>query len=66
MTLFLFKIILLWHVHNTGKYRFLSFDTFINEIKNSWKIEKKKIAVNNQNKCERFRKKWLRIENEVP
>ena len=27
---------------------------------------KKKVAVNNQNKCERFRKKWHKKENKVP
>ena len=26
----------------------------------------KKVVVNNQNKCERFRKKWHKKENKVP
>ena len=25
----------------------------------------KRVAVNNRNKCERFRKKWHRIENKI-
>ena len=36
----------------------------LNEISNI-KYLQKRVAVNNQNTCERFRKKWHRIENKV-
>ena len=36
----------------------------LNEI-SKIKYLQKRVAVNNQNTCERFRKKWHRIENKV-
>ena len=49
------------HIYNVRKYEFLSFNNFLNEIS---KIEnsERRVAVNNWNKCERFRKKWHRIK----
>ena len=46
---------------NTDSYLLI----FLNEISKIKNLEKR-VAANNQNKCERFRKKWHRIENKVP
>ena len=59
--LLLFKL----HIYNPRKYGFLSFNNFLNDISKIKNLEKR-VAVNNWNKCERFRKKWHRIENKVP
>ena len=53
------------HIYNARKYRFLSFNNFLNEISEIKNIEKR-VARNNRSKCERFRKKWHRIENKIP
>ena len=45
--------------------KFLSFNNFLNEISEIKNIEKR-VARNNRSKCERFRKKWHRIENKIP
>ena len=66
--LFLFKITYYFysnHIYNARKYRFLSFNNFLNEVSKIKNLEKR-VAGNNRNKSERFRKKWHRIENEVP
>ena len=47
------------HIYNARKCGFLSFNNFLNEI-SKIKNLKRKVAVNNRNKCERFRKKWHR------
>ena len=47
------------------KTRILSLNNFLNEISKIKNLEKG-VAGNNGNKCERFRKKCYRIENEVP
>ena len=52
-------------MYNARKHGFLSFTNFLNEL-NKIKNLEKRVAENNRNKCERFRKKWHRIENEVP
>ena len=49
------------HICNARKYVFFSFNNLVNEISKSQNFERR-VAVNNQNKCERFRKKWYRIE----
>ena len=59
--LILFKL----YIYNARKHEFLSFNNFLNEVSKIKKLEKR-VAGNNRNKCERFRKKWQRIENEVP
>ena len=59
--LLLFKL----YICNARKHRFLSFNNFLNEVSKIKNLEKI-VAANNWNKCERFRKKWHRIENEVP
>ena len=46
------------------KYGFLSFNNFLNEISRIKNLERR-LAVK-RNKCERFRKKWHRMENKVP
>ena len=43
----------------------MTFNNLLNEISKIKNLEKG-VAGNNRNKCERFRKKWHRIENEVP
>ena len=53
------------YIYNARKHRFLSFKNFLNEVSKIKKLEKR-VAWNNPNKSERFRKKWHRIENEVP
>ena len=52
-------------IHDTRKYRFLSFNSFLNEISKIKNLETR-VAVNNWNKCESFRKKWHRIKNKAP
>ena len=52
-------------MYNARKHGFLSFTNFLNEL-NKIKNLEKRVAENDRNKCERFRKKWHRIENEVP
>ena len=47
---------------NTGFYLLTIFKIKISKIKNS----EGRVPVSNQNKCERFRKKWQRTENKVP
>ena len=59
--LLLFKL----YIYNARKHGFLSFNNFLNEVSKIKTLEKR-VAENNRNKCERFRKKWHRIENEVP
>ena len=59
--LLLFKL----HICNARKHGFLPFNNFQNEISKIKNLEKRVVA-NNRNKCERFRKKWHRIENKVP
>ena len=53
------------YIYNARKHRFLSFNNFLNEVSKIKNLEKR-VAGNNRNKCERFRKKRHRIENEVP
>ena len=55
--LLLFKL----HIYNARKHRFLSFNNFLNEISKIKNLGKR-VAANNRIKCERFRKKWHRIE----
>ena len=38
---------------------------FLNEVSNIKNLEKR-VATKNWNECERFRKKWHRIKNELP
>ena len=59
--LLLFKL----YIYNARKHGFLSFTNFLNEVSKIKNLEKR-VARNNQNKCEQFRKKWHTIENEVP
>ena len=58
-------LLLKLHIYNAKKYDFLSFNNFLNEI---IKIKNlgRRVALNKWNKCEKFRKKWYRIENKVP
>ena len=49
-------ILLKLHIYNTRKYRFLSFNSFLNEIIKIKNLERT-VAVSNANKCESFRKK---------
>ena len=68
MILFLLKTTLLLlklHTHNAIKHGFSSFNNFLNETSKMKNLEKR-LAVNNQNWCERLRKIWHRIENKVP
>ena len=58
--LLLFKL----YIYNARKHGFLSFNNFLNEISKIKNLEKR-VAANNRNKCERFIKKWHRIENEL-
>ena len=58
-------ILLKLHICNARKCVFLSFNIFLNEISKIKNLERR-VAVYNWNKCERFRKKWHRIENKVP
>ena len=44
------------HIYNAGKCRFLSFNNFLIEISKIKNLEKR-VAVDNHNKCEGFRKK---------
>ena len=60
-TLLLLKL----HIYNARKYGFLSFNNFLNKISKIKNLEKR-AAVNDRNKCGRFRKKWHRIENKIP
>ena len=53
------------YIYNVRKHRFLSFNDFLNEVSKIKNLEKR-VAANNWNKCEKFRKKWHGIENEVP
>ena len=59
--LLLFKL----HIYSARKHGFLSFNNFLNKIGKIKNLQKR-VAANNRNKCERFRKKWHRIENKVP
>ena len=59
--LLLFKL----YIFKARKHKLLSFNNFLNEV-SKIKNSQKRVAGNNRNKCERFRKKWHRIENEVP
>ena len=52
------------YIYNARK-RVLSFNNFLNEVSKIKNLEKR-VAGNNQNKCKRFRKKWHRMDNEVP
>ena len=61
--LLLFRLYI--YIYNVRKHRFLSFNDFLNEVSKIKNLEKR-VAANNWNKCEKFRKKWHRIENEVP
>ena len=58
--LLLFKL----YVYNARKHGFLSFNNFLNDFSKVKNLEKR-VAANNRNKCERFIKKWHRIENEL-
>ena len=58
-------LLLKLHIYNTRKYGFLSFNNFVNEISKIKNLERR-IAVNKWNICEIFRKKWHRIENNIP
>ena len=58
-------LLLKLHIYNTRKYALLSFNNFLNEISKIKNLERIG-AVNNRNKCERFRKKWRKTENKVP
>ena len=49
----------------SARKRVLSFNNFLNEVSKIKNLEKR-VAANNWNKCDRFRKKLHRIENEVP
>ena len=60
LILLLFKL----HKYNARKYGFLSVNSFQNEITKIKNLER--IVPDNNRKIERFRKKWDRIENEVP
>ena len=53
------------HIYNARKYSVLSFNNVLNEISEIKNIERG-VARNNRNKCERFRKKWHRVENKIP
>ena len=53
------------HICNARKYGFLSFRNFLDKISKIGNLEKIE-AVNNRNKCKRFRKKWHRIKIKVP
>ena len=53
-------LLLKLHICNNRKYGFLFVNNFLNEISKIKNLERR-VAVNNQNKCERFRKKWHRI-----
>ena len=57
-------LLLKLHICNTRNYDFLFFNNFLNEISKIKNLERR-VAVNNQNKCERFRKKWHRIDKKV-
>ena len=57
-------LLLKLYTSNVRKDGFLSFNIFLNEVSEIKNLEKR-VAANNRNKCERFRKKWHRIENEV-
>ena len=57
-------LLLKLYTSNARKDGFLSFNIFLNEVGEIKNLEKR-VAANNRNKCERFRKKWHRIENEV-
>ena len=52
-------------IYNTRKYGFLSLNNFLNEISKFKNLERR-VAVNNRNKYERFRKIWHRMQNKVP
>ena len=70
MVLFLFETTYYFYsnyiyIYNARKHGFLSFNNFLNEVSKVKNLEKRG-AGNNRNKCERFRKKLRRIENEVP
>ena len=56
--LLLFKLYI--YIYNARKHGFLSFSNFLNEVSKIKNLEKR-VAGNNRNKCERFRKKWHRI-----
>ena len=49
-------VLLKLHIYNTRKYRFLSFNSLLNEISKINNLERR-VVVNNWNKCERSRKK---------
>ena len=53
------------YIYSARKYRSLSFNNFLNENSKIKNLEKR-VAANNWNKCDRFRKILHRIENEVP
>ena len=59
--LLLFKL----YIYNARKHGLLSFNNFLNEISKIKSLEKR-VAANNRNKCDRFRKKQHGIENKVP
>ena len=58
-------LLLRLYTYNVGKYGFLSFNNFLNEISIIKNLERR-VTLNNRNKCERFRKKCNRIENKAP
>ena len=53
------------YIWNTRKYGFLAFNNFPNDISKTKNLERI-ISINNQNKCERYWKKWHRVENKIP
>ena len=58
-------LLLKLHMYNTRKYRFLSFNNFLNELSQMKNLERR-VAINNRNKGERFRNKYYKIENKAP
>ena len=44
------------YIYNARKHRFLSFNNLLNEVSKIKNLEKR-VAANNRNKCEKFRKK---------
>ena len=58
-------LLLKLHLYITRNYVFLSHNNFLIDISKIKKLERR-VAVSNRNKCERFRKKWHRIENKIP
>ena len=55
LSLFAFILLIILQLENTGFYLLTNFENL-----------ERRIAVNNQNECESFRKKWHKIENKIP